>query len=118
MFALRSNQVHEISDYQNTRYVSSNEVGWRILQFPIHERDPPVHQLAVHLENSQRVYFIEDTALDQASRDLPKTTLSSLHCVGLMTLPRLYSTWRFLSIIHGTTNPGAEGNKAQMWLAL
>ena len=61
---------------QNARYVSSNEAAWRILEFPIHERDPPVQQLAVHLENGQRVYFTEDTALDRASGDPPKTTLT------------------------------------------
>ena len=46
MFALRSSHVDEISDYQNACYVSSNEAAWRILEFPIHERDPPVQQLA------------------------------------------------------------------------
>ena len=76
MFALRSSQVDEISDYQNARYVSSNEAAWRILEFPIHERDPSVQQLAVHLENGQRVYFTEDTALERASGDPPKTTLT------------------------------------------
>ena len=76
MFSLRSSQVDEISDYQNARYVSSNEAVWRILEFPIHERDPPVQPLAVHLENGQRVYFTEDTALDRASGDPPKTTLT------------------------------------------
>ena len=76
MFSLRSSQVDEISDYQNARYVSSNEAVWRVLEFPIHERDPPVQQLAVHLENGQRVYFTEDTALDRASGDPPKTTLT------------------------------------------
>ena len=45
MFTLQSNQVDEISDYQNACYVSSNEAVWRILEFPIHERDPPVQQL-------------------------------------------------------------------------
>ena len=76
MFPLRSSQVDEILDYQNARYVSSNEAAWRILEFPIHERDPPVQQLAVHLENGQRVYFTEDTALERASGDPLKTTLT------------------------------------------
>ena len=77
MFTLQSSQVDEISsDYQNARYVSNNEAAWRILEFPIHERDPPVQQLAVHLENNQHVYFTEDTAQDQASGDPPKTTLT------------------------------------------
>ena len=76
--SLQSSQVYEISDYQNARYVSSNEAVWRILEFPIHERDPPVQQLAVHLENGQRVYFTEETAIDRASGDPPKTTLTVL----------------------------------------
>ena len=74
MFTLQSSQVDEIADYQNARYVSSNEAAWRILEFPIHERDPPVQQLAVHLDNG--VYFTEDTAMDRASGDPPKTTLT------------------------------------------
>ena len=53
MFALRSSQVNEILDYQNARYVNSTEAAWRILEFLVHERDPPVQQLVVHLENGQ-----------------------------------------------------------------
>ena len=69
MFALRSSQVDKISHYQNAQYVSSNEAAWRILEFPIHERDPPVQQLAVHLENGQRVYFTEDNGLTESIQD-------------------------------------------------
>ena len=103
MFTLRSSQVDEISDYQNARYVSSNEAAWRILEFPIHERDPPVQQLAVHLENGQRVYFTEDTAMDRASADPPKTTLTEFFVLCqrdnfaktllYMDVPKYY-TWR------------------------
>ena len=75
-FALRSDQVYETSEYQNAHYISSNEAAWRILEFPIHERFPPVQQLAVHLENGQRVYFTEDTARNQASGATPKTILT------------------------------------------
>ena len=76
MFTLHSSQVDEISDYQIACYVSSNEAVRRILEFPIHERDPPVQQLAVHLENDQRVHVTEETAMDRASGDPPKTTLT------------------------------------------
>jgi len=52
MFALQSSWVDEIlDDYHNAWYISNNETTWRILEFPIHERDPPVQQLAVYLEN-------------------------------------------------------------------
>ena len=48
-----------------------------MLEFPIHDRNPPVHQqLAVYLENGQRVYFTEETAMDLASGDPSKTVLT------------------------------------------
>ncbi|XP_044575115.1 uncharacterized protein LOC123258925 [Cotesia glomerata] len=69
------NENDEITIYQIGRYISSNEAVWRIFGFPIHERDPAVIHLAVHLENGQRVYFTNDTALDRAINP-PKTTLT------------------------------------------
>ncbi|GFT87492.1 helitron_like_N domain-containing protein [Trichonephila clavipes] len=50
------NKNDEITLYQIGRYISSNEAAWRIFGFPIHERDPAVVQLAIHLENGQRVF--------------------------------------------------------------
>ncbi|GBN13160.1 hypothetical protein AVEN_21033-1 [Araneus ventricosus] len=47
--------------------MSSNEAFWRIFAFPIHERYLSVQQLAVHLENGQRVYFTNETAAQQAN---------------------------------------------------
>ncbi|GBM58778.1 hypothetical protein AVEN_179328-1 [Araneus ventricosus] len=69
------NENDEITNYQIGRYISSNEAVWRIFGFQIHERDPAVIHLAVHLENGQRVYFTDDTALDRAINP-PKTTLT------------------------------------------
>lgn len=68
------NRNDEITQYQMGRYVSSNEAIWRILSFPIHDRNPAVVHLAVHLENGQRVYFTADTAQHIAERP-PSTTL-------------------------------------------
>ena len=73
---MHSEQVDEISEYQNVQYTSSNEAAWRILEFPIHERFPVAQQLAVRLENGQQVYFTEDTARDQDLGDPTKTTLT------------------------------------------
>ncbi|GFQ84634.1 uncharacterized protein TNCT_429421 [Trichonephila clavata] len=58
------------------RYISSNEAIWRILSFSIHEREPFVQHLAVHLENGQRVYFTEENFLQRALEP-PKTTLTA-----------------------------------------
>lgn len=65
----------EITPYQIGRYISSNEAVWRIFGFPIHERDPTVVHLVVDLENRQRVYFTNETAIDRAINP-PKTTLT------------------------------------------
>lgn len=69
------NEQDEIARYPMGRYISSNEAVWRILSFPMHERDPAVIHLAVHLENGQRVYFNEQSALARAVT-APKTTLT------------------------------------------
>ncbi|GFX27281.1 helitron_like_N domain-containing protein [Trichonephila clavipes] len=69
------NKNDEIARYQMGRYISSNEAIWHILSFPIHERDPAVEHLAIHLENGQRVYFTEENVLQRAF-EAPKTTLT------------------------------------------
>ncbi|XP_072392261.1 uncharacterized protein [Diabrotica undecimpunctata] len=69
------NKNDEIARYQMGRYISSNEAIWHILSFPIHDRDPAVQHLAIHLENGQRVYFTEENVLQRAF-EAPKTTLT------------------------------------------
>ena len=73
MFALQETNIHdEITQYEIGRYISSNEAFWRIFGFPIHERHPAIQQLAVHLENGQRIYFTKETAAQQVQA--PKNT--------------------------------------------
>jgi len=69
------NKNDEITRYQMGRYISSNEALWRIFSFSVHERNPSVQHLAVHLENGQRVYFTEENAFQRALQP-PKTTLT------------------------------------------
>ena len=71
-----SAKTDEISQFQEARYVGSTEASNRILGLHMHERFPPVMQLAVHLENGQRVYFYETTVLHQAHNEPPRTTLT------------------------------------------
>ncbi|GBL85053.1 hypothetical protein AVEN_221290-1 [Araneus ventricosus] len=56
--------------------ISSNEIVWRILNFPIHERHPTEIHLSVHLENGQRVYFTTENAAQRA-QELEETVLTS-----------------------------------------
>ncbi|GFQ87962.1 uncharacterized protein TNCT_597611 [Trichonephila clavata] len=69
------NNNHEITLYQIGWYISSNEAVWRIFGFQIHERVPAVIHLVFHLENGQRVFFTNETAIDRAIIP-PKTTLT------------------------------------------
>ncbi|GFR17143.1 helitron_like_N domain-containing protein [Trichonephila clavata] len=69
------NNNNEITLYQIGRYISSNEAVWRTFGFQIHERDPAVIHLAVHLENGQRAFFTNETVIDCAINP-PKTTLT------------------------------------------
>ena len=92
----------EIKNFVNARYIGSTEAAWRIFEFPLHERFPSVVQLAVHLENGQRVYFTEGTADERARNGPPATTLTAffqLCCVDdfasnllYIDVPRFY-TW-------------------------
>ena len=52
------NAADEVTQYQLGRYISSNEAIWRLFNFQIHKRYPTI----VHLENGQRVYFMEGNA--------------------------------------------------------
>lgn len=72
----KENQSDEIVQYQMGRYINTNEAIWRILSFPIHDRDPPVVHLSVHLENGQRVFFTTETA-EKVATEPPRTTLTA-----------------------------------------
>ena len=67
---------NEVDQYLEGRYVGSIEAFMRILHEPIHSSQPPVKQLAVHLENGQRVYFNEETAQGVIDNP-PDTTLTA-----------------------------------------
>ncbi|GFT78757.1 ATP-dependent DNA helicase [Trichonephila clavipes] len=60
------NNNDEIMLYQIGRYIRSTEAVWRIFGFKIHDRDPAVIHLPVHLENGQRVFFTNEIVIDRA----------------------------------------------------
>lgn len=38
----REDKHGEIVHYQMGRYINTNEASWRILRFPLHDRDPAI----------------------------------------------------------------------------
>ena len=66
----------EIQAHLIARYLSTNEAFWRLFNFELSKRHPPVQRLAVHLENGERVVFTEENA-ERVASDPPKTTLTA-----------------------------------------
>nr|XP_043629717.1 uncharacterized protein LOC122601004 [Erigeron canadensis] len=69
-------QVDEIKNFVDSRFICPHEAAWRILNFHIHERNPPVQMLAVHLENMQSVRFKDKINNVANNSYATKTTLT------------------------------------------
>ncbi|XP_045537594.1 uncharacterized protein LOC123721797 [Papilio machaon] len=94
-----ANSIDEVRTYQSGRYVSSNEAVWRLLGFPLHERNPTVKHLNAHLENGEHVFFTVNNFQERLSSP-PKTTLTAfLTSVPNMNLHVLFFMLRYRDII-------------------
>ena len=67
---------NEISEYQDLRSIGASEACWRLFNFPISSRSPPVIALPVHLEDDQLVHFGQGQARQIAAGPPPKTPLT------------------------------------------
>jgi hypothetical protein len=61
----KSENVDEVKEYIDCRYVSPSEACWRIFSFPIHGRKPAVERLYYHLEGEHSVYFQDYETIDE-----------------------------------------------------
>ena len=52
---LREDQVNEVWEFVECRYICTSEGVWGLLVFDLHEQFPPVLRLPVHLGNQQHV---------------------------------------------------------------
>ena len=68
----------EIQAYLNCRFVCPYEAVWRLLQFPIHSRNPAVERLQIHLPMQHSVVFFGNQNLSSVLRKngLNKTMLT------------------------------------------
>ena len=55
--------VDEIKQYLDCRYLAAHEGCWRLFEFSIHYREPPVQHLLIHLPGLHNVYFSDHDAL-------------------------------------------------------
>lgn len=46
-------EIDEIQDYINARYLSASEAAWRILEYNITRKEPAVKSLSIHLPDQQ-----------------------------------------------------------------
>lgn len=69
----------EIQMYINCRYISPPEAAWRIFEYPIHSRHPPVELLQVHLPMEQNIVFGRNESLKSviAREGLEETMLTA-----------------------------------------
>ena len=75
-----SNNIDEIQEYLDSRYVSAAESCWRIFGFRMHQHSPSVTRLQLHLPQMQEVRFNPETeTVDRILRraDIHKTTLTA-----------------------------------------
>ena len=50
-------QIHEVQNYLDTRYISPPEACYRLLGLKMHDNSPAVYRLTIHVENEQPIYF-------------------------------------------------------------
>ncbi|KAG1469845.1 hypothetical protein G6F56_003027 [Rhizopus delemar] len=65
-----SNEIHR---YLQGRYIGPTEAFWRLFEYPIHEEDPTVMQLSLHLPDHQPVYFPDDASNEEVRTILDKS---------------------------------------------
>ncbi|XP_023765283.1 uncharacterized protein LOC111913805 [Lactuca sativa] len=67
--------INEVENFLDGRYIFPHEAAWRILNFHIHHRHPPIQTLSVHEENMQQVIFKGDSTIPEVlSNPVSSTT--------------------------------------------
>lgn len=59
----------------DTRCVTPPEAMWRLYENKLHDQSHTIYELHVHLENGQRIFFIEGQEEKASRRDSTKSTI-------------------------------------------
>lgn len=69
--------LDEISQWQNTRYVSTTEAIWRLYGYRIQQQSPSITRMDVHLPDQQRVTFADDADMARVVAQRRETRLTA-----------------------------------------
>lgn len=69
-------RCNEITQFQDSLYVSATEAFWRLLQFDVIDQASTAVQLNVHLKDNHTVYFHEYRHLFLVRRGRPETIIT------------------------------------------
>ena len=67
----------ELTHYQDSRYIGATEACWRIQEFPLRFRYPPVEILAIHLEEQQNVFLKDSTLTKEEMKEIANNNKTS-----------------------------------------
>ncbi|XP_076065050.1 uncharacterized protein LOC143039083 [Oratosquilla oratoria] len=66
--------VNEVRNYQEARFINSNEATWRIFSFDIHRCSPAVFMLDLHLEGEKSVFYTDSMTAEQVEKKVNADT--------------------------------------------
>ncbi len=76
-FTEEGQNVNEIDQYIDVKYISASEAAWKIMGFEIVTNETTVVRLEVHLDGQQNVYFREGQEITTAVHRDRGTKLSA-----------------------------------------
>ncbi|KAI5452038.1 hypothetical protein NCC49_001334 [Naganishia albida] len=56
--------VNEVKRYIDARYITAYSACWRIFSFPMHQHEPSIYRLAIHLPDQQNIVYHDNANLD------------------------------------------------------
>ena len=109
VFNLSNEPQDEISEYQNTKYLGSNEAATHILGLKTGGLQPPVKRLNLHLPNEQNIIY--STGSNQPSAISSCTKLTSFFEICYINMLRHLSITRYqnISLLMPHQNLGLDG---------
>ena len=79
--AVRANNVDEVAQYIDCRYIGPSEACHRLFGFPLHGVEPPVIRLQIHLPNYHQLYYQEGNERDAINNQQSSQLLAYFECV-------------------------------------